>query len=54
MNEGYEIWGVFLDTSKYSIRHALREKCPNTELFLVRIQERTDQEKLRIWKLFTQ
>ena len=39
----------------------LREKCPNTELFLVRIflfsdwiQENTDQKKLRIWTLFTQ
>ena len=39
----------------------LREKCPNTEFFLVRnflysdrIQENTDQKKLRIWKLFTQ
>ena len=39
----------------------LREKCPNTEFFLVRIflysigmQESTDQKKLRIWTLFTQ
>ena len=39
----------------------LREKCPNTELFLARIflclvqiQENTDQKKLRIWTLFTQ
>ena len=32
----------------------LREKCPNTEVFLVRIQEITDQKKLRIWTLFTQ
>ena len=39
----------------------LREKCPNTEFFLVRIllysdwiQENTNQKKLRIWKLFTQ
>ena len=31
----------------------LREKCPNTEFFLVRIQENTDQKKLRIWTLFT-
>ena len=38
-----------------------RFKCPNTELFLirifmysVRIQENTDQKKLRIWTLFTQ
>ena len=40
---------------------ALREKCPNTEFFLVRIflysdwiQENTDHKKLRIWTLFTQ
>ena len=38
---------------------ALCEQCPNTELFLyflylVRIQENTDQKKLRIWSLFTQ
>ena len=40
----------------------LREKCPNTELFLVRsispysvpMQENTDQKKLRILTLFTQ
>ena len=30
----------------------LREKCP--EFFLVRIQENTDQKKLRIWTLFKQ
>ena len=29
----------------------LREKSPNTELFLVRIQENTDQKKLCIWAL---
>ena len=40
---------------------SLREKCPNTEFFLVltflysvRIQENTDQKNLRISKLFTQ
>ena len=40
---------------------AIREKCPKTELFLVRIflysvriQGNTDQKKLRIWTLFTQ
>ena len=40
--------------------NSLREKCPNTEFFLVRIllylekiQENTDQKKLRIWTLFT-
>ena len=33
----------------------LREKCPNTEFFLVCIfLENTDQKKLRIWTLFTQ
>ena len=39
----------------------LREKRPTTELFLVRIslysvriQENTDQKKLRTWTLFTQ
>ena len=44
-----------------SMTHSLREKCPNTELFLVRIflysdwiQENTDQKKLRIWILLTQ
>ena len=46
-------WKLFLGT--------LREKCPKTELFLVRIypyldwiQEDTDQKKLRIWTHFTQ
>ena len=33
---------------------SLREKCPNTEFFLVRIRQNTDQKKLRIWTLFTQ
>ena len=40
---------------------ALCGKCPNAELFLVRIflylvqiQENTDQKNLRIWSLFTQ
>ena len=39
----------------------VRENCPNTEIFLVRIllylvriQENTDQMKLRIWTLFSQ
>ena len=32
----------------------LREKCPKTEFFLVRIQKNKDQKKLRIWTLFTQ
>ena len=41
--------------------NSLRERCPNTEFFLVsiflysvRIQENIDQKKLRIWTLFTQ
>ena len=40
---------------------SVREKCPHTEFFLVpiflysvRIQENTNQKKLRIWTLFTQ
>ena len=44
---------------KYATK-TLREKCPNTEFFLVRIflysdwiQENMDQKKLRIWTLFT-
>ena len=32
----------------------LREKCLNTEFFLVQIRENTNQKKLRIWTLFTQ
>ena len=28
----------------YSLTLALREKCPNMELFLVQIQENTDQK----------
>ena len=46
-----------------TMKNSLREKCPNTEFFLVRtflyldsvqIQENMDQKKLRIWTLFTQ
>ena len=33
---------------------ALREKCPNTEFFLVRIFPNSDQKKLRIGTLFMQ
>ena len=33
---------------------ALREKCPNTEFFLLRIFLYSDQKKIRIWTLFTQ
>ena len=42
----------YLTNRKMTI--SLREKCPNTEFFLVRIKENTDQEKLRIWTLFMQ
>ena len=50
------------DTINHNLlRATLHEKCPNTELFLdriflysARIQENTDQKKLRIWTLFTQ
>ena len=34
-------------------RRALREKCPNTEFFLVHIFLYSDQKILRIWILFT-
>ena len=37
-----------------SFKGSLREKCPNTEFFLVRIFPHSDQKKLRIWTLFTQ
>ena len=33
---------------------SLRENCPNAKFFLVRIFMHSDQEKLRIWTLFTQ
>ena len=41
------------------LKRSIREKCPNMEFFLVRfflvrIQEKTDQKKLRIWTIFTQ
>ena len=39
---------------KYYQTLALRKKCPNTEFFLVRIFQHSDQKKLRIWTLFTQ
>ena len=37
-----------------SFKGSLREKCPNTEFFLVRMWENTDHKKLLIWTLFTQ
>ena len=36
------------------MKFSRHEECPNLELFLVRIQEKKDQKKLRIWALFTQ
>ena len=46
-------------TTLKSTKLSLREKCPNTEfvlvrifLYSVRIQENTDQKKIRIWTLF--
>ena len=33
----------------FTATETLREKCSNTEFFLVRIQENTDQKKLCIW-----
>ena len=36
------------------IKYSLREKCPKTKFFLVRVQENLDQKKLLIWTLFTQ
>ena len=57
-------WIFFLDSELQQTLFlclTLREKCPNTESFLlckspysVRIRENTDQKKLRIWTLFTQ
>ena len=38
----------------FTATETLREKCPNTEFFLVRLQENTDQKKICIWTFFTQ
>ena len=35
------------------VRRDYLVSCPNTELFLVRIQENADQKRLRNWTLFT-
>ena len=62
---GFGWFAVLVNTALYSCGITnyliLREKCPNTQFFLVRIflysvriQENTDQKKLRIWALFTQ
>ena len=40
--------------NKAYLKLSLREKCPDTEFFLARIQENTDLKKLRIWALFAQ
>ena len=62
-------WSTIQNIPYYSFAWSvtLREKCPNTEFFLVRIflhsdwirkfiqiQENTNQKKFRIWILFTQ
>ena len=44
------IWDIFGDNFLSYIR---REKCPNTELFLVYIFLYSNQKKFRIWTLFT-
>ena len=44
----------FLTLCLVSTKWSLREKCPNTEFFLVRIFLYSGQKKLRIWTLFTQ
>ena len=53
------LWDIAV--SDFCLLETLREKCPNTEFFLVRIfpyldwiRENTNQKKLRIWTLFTQ
>ena len=55
------IWQTNLHWFEDYAKLKLREKCPNTEVCLVRIfqysvqmQENTDQKNLRIWTLFTQ
>ena len=48
---------VYVISTKYNISQkilALREKCPNTEFFLVLIFLYLDQKKIRIWIDFTQ
>ena len=37
--------------SKPSLEGTRREKCPNTQFFLVRLFPHSDQKKLRIWTL---
>ena len=52
---------IMIRTNRSNENKTLTQKCPNTEFFLVRIfmysvrvQENTDQRKVRIWTLFTQ
>ena len=54
-------WISVLNIYYVSLLNTLHEKCPNTELFLVRIflysvqiLENADSKKLRIWTLSTQ
>ena len=49
----YYEWKGWIDY-KYHSKLTLREKCPNTKFFLVRIQENTDQKKSSTWTLFKQ
>ena len=48
----YFAWGCCVGSKPDT--YTLHEKCPNTEFFLVWIQENTDQKKLRILRLFMQ
>ena len=36
------------------LKTTLRKKCANTDIFLDRIRENTDQKKICVWTLFTQ
>ena len=46
--------GLFFHEGTHTGTQSLREKCPNTEFFLIGIEENTDQKKLRNWILFMQ
>ena len=50
----YTIFQFFVTPFKIVKIASRREKCSNTEFFMVRIQENTDQKKLCTWTLFTQ
>ena len=47
-------WSDFPTFGLNMKRYSLREKCPNTKFFLVRIFLYSDQKKLHIWTLFMQ